>query len=127
MTIHDSTGEYLVPRGITFSEIELPAKRAVSVIFEDGIERAVTFYFTHLDYSDERLVEVYWWEGGDKMVGFEPSIIEEAYPFEVKHPDTGITQFIVLPRILDAEEVVDNKVKTVKMSPRLWIYEVDDL
>ncbi|MHC1600236.1 MAG: hypothetical protein ACXQS5_05390 [Candidatus Methanospirareceae archaeon] len=127
MTLHDEDGEYILPREITFSGLELPAKRAVSVIFEDGTERAVTFYFTHLDYSDERLVEVYWWEGDDKIVGFEPSIIEEMCPFEVKHPDTGIMQFIVLPRLLNAEEVVDNHVKTVKMSPRLWIYEVDAL
>ena len=127
MTIHDESGEYILPREITFAEIELPAKRAVSVIFEDGIERAVTFYFTHLDYSDERLVEVYWWVGGDKMVGFEPSIIEETYPFEVKNPDTGITEFVVLPRSLGTEVITDDMVKTVKMSPRLWIYEVDDL
>ena len=126
MTIHDESGEYILPREITFAEIELPAKRAVSVIFEDGIERAVTFYFTYLDYSGERLVEVYWWDSNTKIIGFY-GIIEELFSFEVKNPDTGITEFIVLPRLLVAEEVVDNRVKTVKMSPRLWIYEVDDL
>lgn len=126
MTVHDEAGEYILPREITFAEIELPAKRAASVIFEDGIERAVTFYFTHLDYSDERLVEVYWWDSDTKIVGFY-GIIEELYPFEVKNPDTGITEFIVLSRSLGTEEITDDMVKTVKMSPRLWIYEVDDL
>lgn len=126
MTVHDESGEYILPREITFSEIELPAKRAVSVIFKDGIERAVTFYFTHLDYSDERLVEVYWWDSNTKIIMFY-GIIEELYPFEAKNPSTGATEFIVLPRSLDTEEITDDMVKTVKMSPRLWIYEVDDL
>lgn len=126
MTTYDTSGDYIIPREITFSDIELPAKRAVSVIFRDGIERAVTFHFSRLDYSGEHLDEVYWWDSETKMIGFY-GIIEELYPVEVKHPDTGITQFIVLPRLLDAKTVVDNRVMTIKMSPRLWIYEVDAL
>lgn len=126
MTTYNEAGTQIVHREITFEGIELPAKRAVSVIFENGVERAATFYFTYLNYSDERLVEVYWWDSDTKMIGFY-GIIEELYPFEVKNPDTEITEFIVLPRTVDAEEVVDNRVKTIKISPRLWIYEVDDL
>ena len=126
MTVYDEDGEYILPRAITFSGLELPAKRAVSVIFEDGIERAVTFYFTYLDYGDEYVVEVYWWDSTTKIVGFY-GIIEELYPFEAIRPSTGITEFIVLPRLLVAEEVVDSMVKSVRMSPSLWVYEVDDL
>lgn len=126
MTVHDESGEYILPREITFSGVEFPTKRAVSIIFEDGTERAVTFYFTYLDYSDEYIVEVYWWDSTTKIIGFY-GIIEELYPFEVKNPTTGITEFIVLPRLLVAEEVVDNRVKIIKMSPKMWIYEVDDL
>ena len=126
MTTYDSTGEYIIPREITFADISLPAKRAVSIIFEDGTTRAVTFYFTHLEYGGEYLVEVYWWIGDEKKVGFNGTI-EALYPFEVKNPDTGITEFIVLPRSLDNKEIVYEGIKTIKMSPRLWIYEVDDL
>jgi hypothetical protein len=126
MTVHDESGEYILPREITFAGIELPAKRAVSVIFEDGVERAVTFHFSRLDFSGEQLDEVYWWDSNTKMIGFY-GIIEASFPFEVKNPDTGITEFVVLPRSLGTEVITDDMVKTVKMSPRLWIYEVDDL
>ena len=126
MTTFDQTNTFIIPREITFTDISLPSKRAVSILFEDGTERAVTFSFTHLDYSDVYIVEVYWWDSTTKIIGFY-GIIEELYPIEVKNPDTGITEFIVLPRLLVAETVVDNRMKTVKMSPRLWIYEIDDL
>ena len=126
MTTFDQTNTLIIPREITFTDISLPSKRAVSIIFEDRTERAVTFYFTHLDYSDEYIVEVYWWDSSTKIIGFY-GIIEELYPFEVKNPDTGITEFIVLPRLLVAETVVDNRIKTVKMSPKLWVYELDEL
>ena len=126
MTTYDSTGEFIIPREITFSNITLPAKRAVSIIFEDGTTRAVTFYFTYIDYSDERLVEVYWWIGETKKIGYY-GLIEELFPFEVKNPDNGLTEFVVLPRSTDAVETVDNRLKSITMSPRLWIYEVDDL
>lgn len=126
MTTLDTSGIRILPREITFSEIELPAKRSVSVIFEDGTEHAATFHFTHLDYSDEQLVEVYWWDSNAKTVGFY-GIIEELSPFEVNNPTTGATEFIVLPRNLDIEKITDNRIKTIKMSPNLWIYEVDGL
>ena len=106
--------------------VTLPVKRAVSVIFENGTTRAVTFYFSYLDYSSEYLVEVYWWEGEEKKIGYY-GIIEALYPFYVKNPDNGITEFIVLPYSLDIVETVDNRFKAINMSPRLWIYEVDDL
>jgi hypothetical protein len=126
MTIVDDTGEYVVPREITFSNTELPTKRAVSIIFEDGTSRAVTFYFTYLDYSGEQILEIYWWDSDIKKIGFY-GIVEELSTIEVKHPDTGITEFIVLPRSIETEEIVDAGIKSVRMSPRLWIYEVDDL
>lgn len=126
MTIYDSSGEYILPRGITFSNIELPTKRAVSIIFEDGTSRAVTFYFTYLDYSGEQILEIYWWDSDTKKIGFY-GIVEELSTIEVKTPDTGITEFIVLPRSIGTEEIVDAGIKSVRMSPRLWIYEVDDL
>ena len=126
MTTYNSTGEYLVQHEITFSNISLPAKRAVSVIFENGTTRAVTFYFTQLDYSSEQLVEIYWWIGDEKVVGFY-GLIEELCPIKVINPDTGLTEFIVLPLSLDTTETVDNRVKAIKMSPRLWIYEIDEL
>ena len=126
MTRYNSTGEHIIPREITFSNITLPAKRAVSIIFENGTTRATTFYFTYLDYSDEKLVEVYWWIGDTKKIGYY-GLIEALFPFEVKNPDTGLTEFVVLPRSTDTMETVDNRLKAVKMSPRLWVYEVDDL
>jgi hypothetical protein len=126
MTTLDSTGEYIIPREITFTDITLPTKRAVAIVFEDGTTRAVTFSFTFLEYGNERLVEIYWWDGNEKKVG-RYSIIEELFPFEVKNPDTGITEFIVLPRSLDTEDIVLDNFKTIKMSPRLWFWEVDDL
>lgn len=126
MTSYNSTGESIIPREITFSNITLPSKRAVAVIFENGTTRAVTFNFTHIDCSNEQLVEIYWQEGDEKKIG-RYGIIEELYPFEVKHPDTGLTEFIVLPRSLDTIETVDNRFKQIRMSPRLWIWEVDEL
>lgn len=104
--------------------IELPTKRAVSITFANGVERAVTFYFTYLDNIDTRLVEIYWWDSDTKVIGFY-GLIEELYPIEVKNPHTGSTEFIVLPRLLNASERVDDNIKYIEMSPRLWIYEVD--
>ena len=126
MTTYDTTGEYIIPREITFSNISLPSKRAVAIIFEDGTTRAVTFSFTYLEYGNEKMVEVYWWDGEDKKIGFY-GIIEALYPFMVKNPDNGLTEFIILPRSLDVEEIIDDNFKMVRMSPRLWIYEVDAL
>ena len=126
MTVYDSTGEYMIPREITFPSIELPTKRAVSIIFENGTSRAVTFYFTHLDYSSEQIVEIYWWDSNIKKIGFY-GIIEELSLIEVRNPDNGLTEFIILPRSLTTEEIVDAGIKTIEMSPSLWIYEVDDL
>jgi len=126
MTTYNSTGESIIAREITFANISLPAKRAVSVIFENGTTRAVTFSFTYIESNVEPLVEVYWWIGEVETIGFY-GIIEALYPFEVKNPDTGLTEFIVLPRSLDTEATVIDGFKQIKMSPRLWIYEVDDL
>ena len=126
MTTYNLLGTQIIPREITFSNLELPAKRAVSIIFENGTSRAVTFYFTYLDYSDERLVEVYWWEGETKTIGFY-GLIEALYPIDVKNPTNDLTEFIVLPRSIHIEEVVDEGIKSIKMSPRLWVYEVDSL
>lgn len=126
MTTYNSLETQFIPREITFSNLELPAKRAVSIIFEDGTLRAVTFYFTHIEYSNEQLVEIYWWEGETKEIGFY-GIIEALYPIDVKNPATDLTEFIVLPRSTNIEEVVNEGIKIIKMSPRLWVYEVDGL
>ena len=126
MTTYNEAGTEILPREIMFTGIDLPAKRSVSVIFENGTERAVTFHFTYLDYNDDYIVEVYWWESSTKVIGFY-GIIEEGFPFEVKNIVTGKTEFIVFPRLLNAEEVIDNRVKTMTMSPKIWIYEVNGL
>ena len=127
MTSYDLTGEFIVPREVTFSGIELPTKRAVSIIFEDGTTRSVTFSFSFNEYNDDVIVEIYWWVAGEKIIGHYGRI-EEYYAIEVRNLlDTGVTEFILLPTTLGMEEIVDNQVKTIRMSPRLWIYEVDEL
>lgn len=124
MTTYDSTGVYIIPREITFYEIDLPVKRAVSIVFANGVERSVIFYFTFIEDDDSRMVEIYWWEDEEKKIGFYGRL-EELYPIMVVHPHTRVTEFIVIPRVLREEEIVEGHTKSIRVSPNIWVYEVD--
>ena len=88
-------------RAIPFDSITPYSTKGVVITIGAGERVSVTFNFggTDIEMANAGMtpsVLIHWLDGGVDKIGFNGTLAT-GNPVEVKHPDTYITQFVLLP------------------------------